>query len=170
MAETGVLRPDARVELLNGQIVDMSPIGPLHGSVVNRLTRIFNLQSRKRWFVSSQNSLRVDDYSEPQPDVMLLRSREDDYASAHPEPSDVYLLVEVSDSTVDLDQKEKLAIYAESGVGEVWIVNLVDDQVEIYREPAFGRYSVTATASKEETISPVAFPDLQISVGELLKR
>src|SRR5260370_26751124 len=94
MAETGVLRPDARVELLAGRIIDMSPIGPLHGGFVKRLSRLFNLKANGRWTVSTQDQLRLDDFSEPQPDVMLLKPSVDDYTSRHPEPRDVFLLVE----------------------------------------------------------------------------
>src|SRR5208283_2324612 len=101
MAETGVLRPDARVELLNGEIIDMSPIGPFHGGLVNRLVRIFNKNSKGRWLVSAQNPLRLDDHSEPEPDVMLLKPAPDDYTSRHPQPDDVFLLIEVSDTTLD---------------------------------------------------------------------
>src|ERR1017187_9654290 len=98
MAETGVLRPDARVELLDGRIIDMSPIGPFHGGLVNRLIRIFGKLSNGRWQASAQNPLRIDDHSEPEPDFMLLKPSADDYTSQHPEPEDVFLLVEVADA------------------------------------------------------------------------
>src|SRR5207249_12101922 len=126
MAETGVLKPDARVELLNGEIIDMSPIGPFHGGLVNRLTRLFNKLSKGLWLVSSQNPLRLDDHSEPEPDVMLLKPATDDYTSRHPQPEDVFLLVEVSDTTLDYDRENKLPVYGSAGIAEVWIVNLVD--------------------------------------------
>ena len=101
MAETGILRPDASVELLNGRIIDMSPIGPAHGGLVKRLSRIFNSKSDGRWLVSIQDPVRLDDQSEPEPDVALLKSEPDDYTSRHPQPDDVFLLIEVSDSTLD---------------------------------------------------------------------
>ena len=100
MAETGVLKPDARVELLDGQIIDMSPIGPFHGGVVSRLNRLFSKLSDDRFFVWTQNPVTLDDYSEPQPDVMLVKLAADDYTTALPAPEDVFLLIEVSDSTV----------------------------------------------------------------------
>ena len=103
MAETGVLKPDARVELLDGKIIDMSPIGPFHGGMVNRLIRWFSTHARGRWLVSAQNPLRLDDYSEPEPDLMLLRPAPDDYTSRHPLPEDVILPIEVSDTTLDYD-------------------------------------------------------------------
>src|SRR5580700_6604780 len=111
MAETGVLRPDARVELLDGEIIDMSPIGPFHGGVVNRLARLFTLLSKNRWLLSSQNPLRLNDHSEPEPDLMLLKPSPDDYTSRHPRPEDVFLLVEVSDASLTTDVEKKLPAY-----------------------------------------------------------
>src|SRR5688572_29500677 len=92
MAETGVLRPDARVELLDGQVIDMSPIGPFHGGVVNRLARQWNLKAKGRWTVSVQNPLHLDAHSEPQPDLLLLKPAKDDYMRRHPQSEDVFLL------------------------------------------------------------------------------
>src|SRR5438270_396088 len=100
MAETGVLKPDARVELLNGEIIDMSPIGPSHGGVVKRLIDLFTQASKGRWCVCVQDPVHLDDRSEPEPDLMLLKRDPSSYTSRHPEPEDVYLLVEVSDSTL----------------------------------------------------------------------
>src|ERR1041385_3379705 len=84
MAETGVLKPDARVELLDGQIIDMEPIGPFHGGSVNRLNRLFNELSRNRWLVTAQNPVHLNEYSEPQPDLMLVKPEPDDYMTTHP--------------------------------------------------------------------------------------
>lgn len=99
MGVTGVLRRDARVELLKGRIVDIPPPGPFHSAVVKRLSRLLNLKANGRWIVSTQDPLHLDDFSEPQPDVMLLRPAADDYAGRHPNPEDVFLLIEVSDTT-----------------------------------------------------------------------
>ena len=115
MAETGVLPPDARVELLNGKIIDMPPIGPFHGGLVKRLSRIFNLKAKGRWIVSTQDPLHLEDHSEPEPDVVLLKPAPDDYTSRHPQPDDVFLLIEVSDTTLDFDHEEKLAAYGSPG-------------------------------------------------------
>ncbi len=119
MAETGVLRPAARVELLEGRIIDMSPIGPFHGGLVKRLSRTFNLKAKGRWIVSIQDPVRLDDRSEPEPDVMLLKPSPDDYTSRHPQPDDVFLLIEVSDTTLDYDREEKLPAYGRAGIAEV---------------------------------------------------
>src|SRR5690242_13248453 len=104
LAKLGILSPEARVELIEGAIHDMSPIGPPHSGVVNRLNRFFNLRAKNRWIVSTQNPLGLDNYSEPQPDLVLLKPAPDDYVSHHPVPDDVFLLIEVADSSLDFDR------------------------------------------------------------------
>jgi len=170
MAETGVLRPDARVELLDGEIVDMSPIGPFHGGVVNRLTRLFILLSKDRWQLSSQNPLRLNDDSEPEPDVMLLKPSPDDYTSSHPRPADVFLLVEVSDSSWAIDVEKKLPLYGRAGVMEAWIVDLNEAAIEIHREPHFNGYGSKTILRAGDQARPLAFPDAVVDVADLLKR
>jgi Uma2 family endonuclease len=129
MAETGVLRPDARVELLDGQIIDRSPIGPLHGGVTKFLSRLFFAAAKSRWITSVQDPLRLDDHSEPEPDLMLLKPSADFYRNRHPQPEDVFLLVEISDTTLERDQEEKLPVYARAGIAEVWIVDLNEQTI-----------------------------------------
>ena len=157
MAETGILRPDARVELLDGEIIDMSPIGPFHAGVVGRLTRLFTLHSKNRWLLSPQNPLRLNDSSEPEPDVMLLKPSPDDYTSRHPQPEDVFLLVEVSDSSLAIDVEKKLPLYGRAGVAEVWIVNLEEGTIEVYREGRFNGYASKAI-SRRRPGRPLRFP------------
>ena len=169
MGETGVLKPDARVELLDGEIIDMSPIGPFHGGLVNRLTRLFNTRSDGRWLVSVQNPLRLDDLSEPEPDVMLLKPVPDDYTSRHPRPSDVLLLIEVSDASLDYDRNQELPAYGRAGIAEVWIVNLNDSTIEIYREPNFTDYDSRTVLQAGDQAKPIAFPDVAVNMAELLK-
>lgn len=170
MAETGVLRPDARVELLDGKLIDMSPIGPFHGGLVKRLSRLFNLKAKGRWIVSTQDPVRLDDLSEPEPDVMLLQPATDDYTSRHPQSGDVFLLIEVSDTTLDYDREEKLPAYGRAGIAEVWIVNLHDETIEIYREPHFTGYGSKSVIHAGGKAVPQAFPDITVKVGELFKR
>jgi len=170
MAETGVLRPDARVELLNGEIIDMSPIGPFHGGLVNRLIRIYGKLSNGRWQASAQNPLRLDDHSEPEPDFMLLKPSPDDYTSRHPRPDEAFLLVEVADASLDYDLEEKLPAYGHAGVAEVWIVNLRDQSLEVYREPHFTGYGSKTVVRAGDTVAPLAFPDAAVDVAELLKK
>jgi Uma2 family endonuclease len=169
MAENGALRPDAKVELLDGNIIDMSPIGPLHGGLVKRLNRFFNLKADGRWIVSAQDPVRLDDYSEPEPDVMLLKPEPDDYTSRHPQADDVFLLVEVSEASLEYDREDKLPAYGRAGVAEVWIVNLRDMTLEIHREPRFTGYGSKAVLRAGDTIRPLAFPDVIVDVGDLLR-
>jgi len=170
MAQAGVLRAGKRMELLDGKIIDTSPIGPFHGGVVGRLTRLFNKFSQDRWLVWPQNPLHLDDHSEPEPDVMLLRPAADDYTSRHPQPNDVFLLIEVSDTTLDYDREEKLPAYGRVGVAEVWIVNLQDATLEVYREPHFAGYGQKTVLRAGDHAVPQAFPDVQVNVAELLRR
>ena len=170
MAETGVLRPDARVELLNGEIIDMSPIGPFHGSITKFLNRFFSGAAKGRWLMAVQDPLRLDDHSEPQPDLMLLKPAPDFYRKHHPQPADVFLLIEVSDSTLEADQAEKLPAYGRAGVAEVWIVNLNELTIEIYREPHFTGYGSKTILRTGDTIAPLAFPDAAVDLAELLKK
>jgi Uma2 family endonuclease len=169
MAETGLLKPDARVELIDGKIIDMSPIGPFHGGSVKRLNRLFSKQATGRWLVSTQDPVHLDDHSEPQPDLMLLKPAADDYTSRHPVPEDVFLLIEVSDTTLDFDREQKLPLYGRAGISEVWIVNLVARTIEIYREPQFSGYGWHRVLRSGEKASPLAFPDIGVEVAELLK-
>jgi Uma2 family endonuclease len=170
MAETGVLRPDARVELLDGKIIDMSPIGSSHAGMVKRFIRIFTKLAKERWAISAQDPLRLNDHSEPEPDFMLVKPSSDDYTSRHPEPDDVFLLVEVSDASLDYDREEKLPAYGRAGIVEVWIVNLRDQTLEVYREPHFTGYGNKAILRAGDQAKPLAFPDAVVDVTELLKR
>ena len=164
------MRPDARVELLEGRIIDMSPIGPFHGGVVNELNAHFNGRAKDRWIVSIQNSLHIDDFSEPQPDLTLLRPVAHKYYRRHPRAEDVFLLIEVSDSTLQYDRAGKLPVYSRAGVPEVWIVNLVDEVIEIYRQPNFSGYGSKAVLGLDDIAIPEAFPDAGLQVSELFGR
>ncbi len=168
MAETGLLQPDARVELLDGQIIDMPPIGPFHGGSVNRLTELFVKMSRDRWQVSTQNPIRLNNYSEPQPDLALLKRAPDFYANRHPRPEDVFLVIEVADASLATDRDEKVPAYGKAGVPEVWIVNLRDKVVEVCREPHYTGYGSRQIFGAGQTVSPQAFSDARIDVGELM--
>ena len=170
MAETGVLHPAARVELLNGKIIDMSPIGPFHGGLVNCLIRIYTRLSQGRWQMAAQNPLRLEDHSEPEPDFMLLKPSSDDYKSRHPRPDDGFLLIEVSDTTLEYDREEKIPVYGRAGIPEVWIVDLNHASIEVYRDPHFTGYNSRTLLGAGDQIAPQAFPDASVSVAELLRR
>lgn len=170
LAEAGEFAPGERVELLEGRIIDMSPIGPSHGGMVKRLNRIFNGLARGRWLVATQDPVHLDDLSEPQPDVALVRPAADDYQNRHPRPEDVFLLIEVSDSTLAFDREEKLPVYERAGIPEVWLVNLSEGVLEVYRDPHFAGYASRSLLQAGDQAAPQAFPDAALRVGELLKR
>ena len=167
MAETGILKPDARVELIEGEIVDMMPTGPFHSSVASLLSVLFNQASKGRWIVWNQYPLHIDEHNEPEPDLMLVRPPISKYKRAHPRPEDLFLLVEISDSTLIRDQTSKLPLYARAGVGEVWILNVPQRQLEVYRQPNYLRYE-SKEIIREGDFAPAAFPDALINITELL--
>ena len=168
MAEAGILSHDERVELLNGEIFLMSPIGSSHAYSVNWLTRLFITLLGTRAWVSSQNPLRLNGQAEPEPDVLLLRWRDDEYESDHPTPEDVLLLIEVSDSTLDSDRNEKLPMYAQASIPECWIVNIPDGLIEAYTDPSDGEYRIRRVYAADESVSPMSFPDVSLPVSRIV--
>jgi len=168
MGETGIISPKARVELLDGQIIDMSPIGHFHGGIVARLVRLLNKVSRDRWLVWPQSSMSLNEFSEPQPDIILLKPSNDDYTSHAPVADDVLLLIEVAESSLNFDRQIKLPLYGRAGIPEVWIVNLIDRVIEVYRDPNFTGYSSTKTLHTGDKASSQLFPDVVVDVAELL--
>jgi Uma2 family endonuclease len=167
MAETGILKPDARVELIDGEIVDMMPIGPFHSGALSQLSAFFQLKSHGRWLVWNQSPLRLDKHDVPEPDLMLLKPASHHYKSAHPTPEDVFLIIEVSDSSLVFDQNIKLPLYARAGIEEVWILNVPQKQIEVYRQPHFMGYE-SKTILRDGEVAPVRFPDASVAVPELV--
>jgi Uma2 family endonuclease len=168
MGEAGIFSSDCRVELIEGEIFEMTPVGPWHAGVVNRLTRAFANGVGDRAVVHVRNPVGLDRHSEPQPDLMLLKPRPDFYGTAHPTPEDALLLVEVADTSLERDRGRKLPLYARTGVPEVWIVNRQADAVEVFRRPAPGGYGERRLFSRGQTLASVAFPDLELSVDAIL--
>jgi Uma2 family endonuclease len=169
MAEAGLLDEDDRVELLGGQVVDMSPIGPAHASAVDACGEAFAaLVVARRVTVRVQNPLALGEYDEPQPDVAVVRPRPDRYATGHPGAADVLLLVEVAETSLARDQWAKAAIYAAVGIREVWVLNLPERALEVYREPTPAGYQDRQTHQRGERVAPLAFPELALAVADLL--
>ena len=168
MGEAGILTEDDRVELLDGEIVAMAPIGSRHASAVARLTQLFAALVGHRAEVWTQNPVRLDGNTEPQPDLMLLKPRDDYYSQGHPGPEDVLLLIEVSDTTVETDRGVKLPLYARSGIREVWIVDLPAQSVETYSEPEGDTYAKKRSVGLDGELSPKALGDVSLSVREFL--
>jgi Uma2 family endonuclease len=168
MAEAGILTRAHRVELIDGEIIDLNAIGSPHAALTNRLVRQFARAAADGLaLVSVQNPLRLDDFNEPEPDLVLLRPRPDDYRASHPSDADALLLIEVSDTSLVYDRGRKLALYAQFDVPEVWIVDLAGAAVEVFRQPKEGAY-----ASQERrtsgTLSPALLPGVAIDVAALL--
>jgi len=168
LAEVGMLGPDARVELLDGQVVDMSPIGSRHAGTVNWLAARLRQLVGARAILSVQNPVVLDEYSEPEPDLALLAPRPDYYRGAHPRPRDVLLVVEVADTTLEKDRDVKLPLYARAGIQEVWIVDLNGERVEVYREPRASAFESIAIRRGADALTVFAIPDVELRAGEIL--
>ena len=167
IGEAGVLSEDDRVELIDGEILEMSPIGSKHAACVDRLNHVFARNAGNRAIVRVQSPVQLGEYSEPQPDLAILRPRPDFYAPAHPGPEDVLLLVEVADTSLEYD-KEKLLLYARSGVPEVWLADLKRDMLIMHRDPSPTGYETVQVLRRGDTVSPSAFPDLEIAIADIL--
>ena len=168
MGEAGIFAPNARVELIEGEVIDMAPIGTRHGAAVKRLVALLTSALGARVIVAVQDPLRLSDLSEPEPDLMLLKPRDDFYAEAHPTAADVLLLIEVADTSARYDREIKLPLYARHGVPEVWIVDLEARLLRLYREPggdAYGRSSTTASPGRTAI---AALPGVEIDLTRIL--
>ncbi|HUG17020.1 MAG TPA: Uma2 family endonuclease [Thermomicrobiales bacterium] len=162
MVDSGILTEDSRVELIEGEIVEMSPIGGRHARCVNWLTKALVNAAGDDAIVSVQNPVRLSDLSEPQPDLMLLRPR--DYGDQSPGPEDLLLLIEVSDTTLAYDRTTKLHLYARAGVREVWIVDLIHAVVFRYLRPTSAGYRESQQADRGSTIASTVSPVLRIEI------
>ena len=167
MAEAGILAPDDRVELIDGQVVEMSPIGASHAACVRRLNRLFGRLLSDVAMVDVQNPIVLGARDQPQPDLTVLRPREDGYRE-HPRAADLLLVIEVSDSSRAYDRDVKLPLYARAGIAEVWIVDLDGERIEAYRDAGLGGYRDVRVVSRGEILSPSAFPDVAVAVSEVL--
>ena len=168
MAQAGILTEDDRVELIEGEIIKMTPVGSRHAACVDRLTHLFSARVLGRAIVRVQNPIRLSERSEPQPDLALLRFRPDFYASSHPGPQDVFLVVEVAETSVDLDREIKLPLYARSGIAEAWLVDLAGEQLEVHRHPTRQGYGEVQRVGRGARVRSQALPDLDLSVDEIL--
>lgn len=168
MAETGLLEPDARVELIEGEVVHMPSIGSLHGSTTEFLDHLLDRAVADRARVRGQLPVRLDNLSEPVPDVTVVKSRADRYALSHPTAADVLLIVEISNSTLRYDINVKVPLYARHGIPEVWIVDLKNNQLLTYRSPSEGRYRDTASTANPGKTSVPGVPDVVVDLSKLL--
>ncbi|MDQ3991333.1 MAG: Uma2 family endonuclease [Actinomycetota bacterium] len=168
MAEAGILGEDDRVELIDGEIVEMTPIGSDHAGVVNRLTHVIIAAMGGRAVVGVQNPVRLGDFSEPQPDLAVLAFRPDYYRREHPKPADVLLLIEVADSSVRFDRHVKLPLYARAGIPETWIVDLNAGTIDVCRSPGPDGYGERRTIGPGDVLTVAALPDVELDASEIL--
>ncbi len=168
MAQTGILKPAARVELIDGDIVEMSPIGRRHNSRVDWCSRTFIQRLGGATIVRVQGSIVLDDNGEPEPDLVLLRPRDDFYASVDATPADVLLIVEVADSSETYDRRTKAPLYGRNGIPELWIVDLNRDRITRYLDPSPNGYATTQVFRRGESLGPLAFPNLMLPVDDIL--
>lgn len=166
MADVGLLTEDSRVELIDGEIIEMAPIGSLHGGNINRLIRLFSKVIANKAIIAAQNPVILSGYAEPQPDFALLRWRGDDYEKSNPHVEEVLLLIEVSDTTLRYNRDVKIPLYARNGIPEVWLLDVQNRQLEIYREPANGAYR-QRDAYQTGQIAPILCADAVIDLAEL---
>jgi Uma2 family endonuclease len=168
MGNAGIFAPDERVELIDGEVIAMPPIGRPHALCVSRSMWLLVSRLGSRAQVETQNPIHLSDLSEPVPDLMVLRPSPDHYAGGHPTAADVMLLIEVSDTTLAYDQRTKLPVYARESIPEVWIADLVHRVIHVYRDPRPEGYRTTLTFGLGGRLAPLAFPDVDLSVEEIL--
>lgn len=169
MAAAGVFDDDRRIELINGQLIEtVARINPPHTYSTRQLVAAFFARFGSRAAVYIQMPVTLPPDSEPQPDVALARPDSKNYADRHPEPEDVYVVVEVSDTTLRMDRRLKIPLYARRGIREVWLVSIPDDRIEVYSNPLNGRYQATTIARRGDAIELLAFPGERFAVDDIL--
>lgn len=168
MIELGVLTQQDRVELIEGEIVEMSPIGPSHNACTDLLTEKLVLALAGKAIIRIQGAVHLTEDSMPESDVAILHYREDRYRAARPTPDDIYALIEVSDSTLDFDRTVKRQLYAEAGVREYWIVDVRGESLWVHRQPSDRGYEQSLTLTRDDQVQLEAFPDVSFAVSTLL--
>lgn len=167
LGEIGVFNENSRVELINGELVTMPPIGEQHASKTRRINQFFSRRVGESAIVDIQNPVALDAHSEPQPDIALLKPQADFYEKSHPRPDDVLLLIEISDSTLRYDREVKVPHYAKAGIPEVWVLDITHQRLEIYRRPSVDGYRQILYPELQEQVAPVLLPELRFSVEQL---
>lgn len=162
MGEKGILPSDQRFELIHGEIIEMSPSKSYHAGVINDLIIIFGELLEKKWMLTVQNPIVLNDYNEPEPDLAIAKRRKDRYKKSHPKPEDILVLIEVADSTLEKDREMKLPLYASAGIPETWIINLQDQQIEVSTEPSEKGYANLHIYRKGDVIKHELIKELKV--------
>ncbi|PHV63009.1 Uma2 family endonuclease [Cyanobacterium aponinum] len=165
---SGVLKEDYLIELINGEIFEMSPVGFRHASCVNKLNQLLSLKLGNKAIISIQNPIKLNDNSEPQPDIVLLKPRHDFYANQHPTVEDIFLLIEVADSSIEYDRTFKIPIYAENKVQEVWLVDLNQNLLEVYQNPQINYYQSIKKLSSQDSITLTQPETITVKLDRIL--
>lgn len=168
MGEANIFPANSHIELIDGEILEMAPIGSHHASHLKRIVKLMTILTKDAAIASVQDPLQLGDLSEPEPDFMLLRPVPDFYYENHPTANDVLLLIEVADSSLTYDQNQKLRLYALHGVAEYWLLNLNDLCLEVYREPYGESYAQKSTLRKGDTVALSQLPNISIQVADIL--
>jgi Uma2 family endonuclease len=168
MIEAGVFTEDDRVELIDGEIIKMFAIGPRHAACVDRLAEFLRDKVRKLAIVRVQNPVQLNEYSEPEPDIALLKRRADFYAQGHPLPADVLIAIEVSDTSVEKDRELKIPAYARAGIPEAWLVDLLNDRIEVHTQPEQGVYQEVRIVLRGHKVVSRAIPQLRLKADDIL--
>jgi Uma2 family endonuclease len=167
MAEAGLLDESDRVELIEGELIDMAPIGSKHAFLVDRLAELLSSGPQAGYMVRVQNPVVLGERNEPQPDIALVRRG--NYIDRHPGSDDILLIVEVSDTTLEYDREVKLALYARQGIPEVWLFDVKVGDLNVHRDPVEGQYRLVRRPTKSETVSPDLIPAVAIALAEVLQ-
>jgi Uma2 family endonuclease len=167
MGEAGILCENDRVELIEGKLVDMPPIGSPHAGKVNRFNMLLSKVLGDKAILALQNPVRLGKRSEPQPDITILRPRSDFYEKSHPQPKDVLLLIEVADTTTRFDREVKIPLYAAYGIPEVWLIDLRSKRVEVYLQPSKNGYRQRLRPENDERLALSLLPDVSIAIADL---
>jgi len=168
MGEYNIFPPDTRMELIKGEMIDMAPIGPSHASCVRHLIELFASRKGKAALLDVQNPIQLGNLSEPEPDLVLLRPVSHFYRERHPTAKDVFLLIEVSDTTIKHDREEKIPLYATDGIVESWLIDLNDFQVEVYLNPTANGYTNKRIFNTEQILIPSQLPHIEIPISHIL--
>jgi Uma2 family endonuclease len=168
MVEAGILSEDDRVELIDGEVFEMSPVKEPHAACVDVLNVVIQERLGRSVNVRVQGPIQLDDFSEPQPDISILKRRDDFYRHAHPRPEDVLIVIEVSDSTLSFDRKVKVPLYARAGIPEAWIINLPEERIEVYADASGSVYQTVNSYSRGEEVQSHTLAAWRVSVDEVL--
>lgn len=168
LAEVGILKPSDQVELVNGEIISMSPIKSNHAGTVDLLVEYLIINLYKKATIKCQNPVAISNKSEPEPDIVVANYKSDSYQSAHPIPNEFFVIIEVSDSTLVYDQSIKTTLYANAKIPEYWIINLIDKQIEIHRQPKNGEYHFKQIISEEGAFQTTSI-DFSLNYSDIFK-